>query len=206
MDLPPRTVKRLSQYRRLLEKYKNIKEAHIFSHDLALQLNLTPVQVRRDMMLIGLSGNHRKGYNIQELVTHIGSVIDHKKGYNIAIIGMGNLGSAISTFIRNSNTQMNVVAGFDVDAKKINRKVAGIECFSIKDIRKKVDELNIHIAILTLPMDVALDTAHRLIHAGVKGILNFTSMHLDLPAGIYIKNYDIITSLEEIGFFIKAKD
>jgi len=92
MNLPPRTVERLSKYRRLLEKLQESEESYIFSHQLARMLNLTPVQVRRDLMLIGFSGNHRKGYNISELLALIGKTIDREEGHNIAIVGMGNLG------------------------------------------------------------------------------------------------------------------
>jgi redox-sensing transcriptional repressor len=66
-----------------------------------------------------------------------------------------------------------------------------------------IRELNIRIAILTVPPEAAADTTAQLIQAGIRGILNFTSVHLDVPPDIYLKNYDIITSLEEIGFFIK---
>lgn len=104
--LPPRTVERLSKYRRLLYKYRDLEEAHIFSHKLA------------------------------DLFKQI-------------ILGK-----------------------------------------------------TIHIAILTVPPESAAQTAILLQQAGIKGILNFTSVHLDVTPEIYLKNYDIITSLEEIGFFI----
>ena len=70
MKLPATTVARLSKYRRMLSRIDD-ENTHIFSHDLANLLNLTPEQVRRDLMLVGLTGNHRKGYNIRELVDFI---------------------------------------------------------------------------------------------------------------------------------------
>jgi redox-sensing transcriptional repressor len=203
MRLPPRTVERLSKYRRLLSNYHPSEGAHIFSHDLARMLNLTPVQVRRDLMLVGLTGNHRKGYNIKELIALIGRVIDREKGHNIAIVGIGNLGRAVTAFIRKSHTKMNIVAAFDIDKDKINSEVAGVPCFHISEISKKVKELSVDIAILTVSPDAAVDITNILLNANIRGILNFTSVHLDVPDDVYLKNYDIITSLEEIGFFIK---
>ena len=73
--LPKKTVERLSKYRRILGKYRNLEEPHIYSHDLARMLNITSAQVRRDIMLIGFNGNHRKGYNVKELVDLIGEKI-----------------------------------------------------------------------------------------------------------------------------------
>lgn len=204
MNLPPRTIERLSKYRRLLNKYLRVEKAYIYSHDLARMLDLTPVQVRRDLMLIGLSGNHRKGYSINELIELIGQTIDAKNGQNIAIVGIGNLGRAVTAFIRKTETKMNIVAAFDIAPEKVDSEVAGVPCFHISNISKKVKELSIDIAVLTVSPDAAVDIANILIDSGVRGILNFTSEHLDVPDTIYLKDYDIITSLEEIGFFIKS--
>lgn len=203
MKLPPRTVERLSKYRRLLDKYKDMDEAHIYSHKLAGLLNLTPEQVRRDLMLIGLTGNHRKGYNIKALIGMIGKTIDRKEGYQVAIVGIGNLGRAVLRFIRKAETKMNIVAAFDIDENKINTRLAEVPCFDLKEASKVIEEKNIRIAILTVPPEAAADTAAKLLQWGIRGILNFTSVHLDVPQDIYLKDYDIITSLEEIGFFIK---
>jgi len=201
--LPPRSVERLSKYRRLLSNLDAGNREFIFSHDLAQLLNLTPEQVRRDLMLIGLTGNRRKGYSIKALIELIGKTIDKEEGHNVAIIGIGNLGKAITAFIRKARTKLNIVAAFDVDASKINRETAGVTCYNISQIPYMVEKLNISIVILTVPSDVVKEITTSLINSGVKGILNFTSVHLDVPPGVYLKDYDIITSLEEIGFFIK---
>ncbi len=203
MELSPRTIERLSKYRRLLEKYKKSEGAYIFSHHLARLLDLTPVQVRRDLMLIGLSGNHRKGYHIGELIKLVGKTIDEEKGHNIAIIGMGNLGRAVTRFIRKNKTKMNIVAGFDIDPAKINEEVHGVPCYHISTIHSYIKKLSIDIGVLTTSAEAAQNIADLLVDSGVHGLLNFTSVHLDVPSNVYLKDYDIMTSLEEIGFFIK---
>ena len=103
--LPPRSVERLSKYRRLLSNLDYSNGEFIFSHDLAQLLNLTPEQVRRDLMLIGLTGNRRKGYSINALIELIGKTIDKEEGHNVAIVGVGNLGRAITAFIRKVQNQ-----------------------------------------------------------------------------------------------------
>lgn len=202
MKLPATTVARLSKYRRMLGSI-NYKNTYIFSHNLAKLLNLTPEQVRRDLMLMGLTGNHRKGYNIKELIDLIGKTIDSEKGHNVAIVGMGNLGMAITAFIRRAKTNLNIVAAFDIDSEKIGGKVADVTCYHVNDITDIVRKLSISIAVLTVPPGDAIDVATLLINSGIKGILNFTSVHIDVPSDVYLKDSNIITSLEEIGFFIK---
>jgi len=90
-NLPHKTIERLSQYRRALLICLDKGKTHIFSHEIAKIQHITPVQVRRDLMLIGYSGTLRKGYNIQELIDLIGTIIDTEEGLKATIIGMGNL-------------------------------------------------------------------------------------------------------------------
>ncbi len=203
MKLPPRCVERLSKYRRLLSTMNYTDGEYIFSHHLADLLNLSPEQVRRDLMLIGLGGNRRKGYPVKALVELIGRTIDKEEGHNVAIVGAGNLGKAILRFLRKAHTKLHIVAAFDIDNNKINKEISGITCYHINRIPEVVKELQISIAVLTVPSEVAKEVAESLISNGVKGILNFTAVHFDLPPDVYLKDYDIITSLEEIGFFIK---
>ena len=205
MKLPATTIARLSKYRRMLGSF-NYGNTHIFSHNLAELLNLTPEQVRRDLMLIGLTGNHRKGYNIKELIDLVGKTIDSEMGHNVAIVGMGNLGVAVTAFIRRAKTRLNIVAAFDIDSKKIGKKAADVTCYHVNDITDIVKDLSISIAVLTVPPGEAIGVATLLIKSGIKGILNFTSVHIDVPSHVYLKDSNIITSLEEIGFFIKEWD
>lgn len=200
--LPPRTVERLSKYRRVLDKYKDLEETHIHSHKLAALLNLTPEQVRRDLMLIGINGNRRKGYCIKDLIDLIGHTIDRQYSHKVALVGIGNLGKAVLNFIRKANTRMNIAAAFDIDTYKLTTQVAGVPCYDLALAEYVIQKEQIKIAILTVPPDAASQTVHLLLQSGIKGILNFTSVPLDVPSGIYTKDYDIITSLEEIGFFI----
>src|SRR5512137_1744588 len=107
MKLPGKTVERLSEYRRTLLECLNEKRNFIFSHDLAAMLHITAVQVRRDLMLIGYTSVLRKGYDIKELINKIGTVLDSDKGINVAIIGIGNLGRAVTSYFRGKRSQLN---------------------------------------------------------------------------------------------------
>lgn len=205
MKLPKRTVQRLSRYRRLLSKYRYMSEAYIFSHDLARLLNLNPVQVRRDLMLIGSSGNHRKGYNVNELNDLIGETIDSTEVQKIGIVGAGRLGEAVLNYLDGEELNLQIVSVFDIDPKKIGKKFSDVECHDISKIPQEVLDKNISIGIIAVPSEFATSIADILLSSGVEGILNFTNVHLDLPKSIYLKEFDIITSLEEMAYFVKTK-
>jgi redox-sensing transcriptional repressor len=203
MNLPEKTVERLSEYRRTLLDCIIQGKSHIYSHELAALLHNTAVQVRRDMMLMGFTSMQRKGYAIKELIDAIGELIDTAEGLNVAVVGVGNLGRAITGYFRGKRSKLNIVATFDIDPEKIGRMIAGVKCYSMDDFQKLTDELQISIAILTVPPEHSRKTADFVAAHGIKGILNFTTVPLNMPPHVYLEEYDLITSLEKIAYFVK---
>ena len=201
--LPGKTVERLSEYRRQLLGCLTENKNYIFSHDLAGLLHITSVQVRRDLMLIGYSSILRKGYDVRELIDTIGGIIDSSEGLNVAIIGIGNLGRAVTGYFRGKRSKLNVVASFDDDPQKVNKVISGVKCYNVQDMEQVIRELNIRIAILTVPADFAKRMAEEVVRFGIKGILNFTTVPLNVPSGIYLEEYDMITSIEKVAYFVK---
>lgn len=206
MNLPPKSVERLSQYRRILYSNLDKGKEHIYSHELASQLHLTPVQVRRDIMLIGYSGTQRKGYVIEDLIQRIGEILDGNKKINTAIIGMGNLGKAITSYFNGKRTKLDIAAAFDVDEQKINRVISNVRCYHINQLGEKIKELDISIAIMTLSPEHAQEVADQLVVNNIKGILNFTSVPLSIPEHIYVEDYDMVTSMEKVAYFVNHND
>lgn len=201
--LPGKTVERLSQYRRALSASLAANRNYVFSHELAALLHITAVQVRRDLMLIGYGSVMRKGYDVRELIRTIGSIIDAPSGLNVAIMGMGNLGRAITGYFRGKRTNMNVVAAFDVDPQKVDKVVAGVKCFHLDQIKRLKGELDISIAVLAVPTDQAVTVATMLVSNGIKGIMNFTTVPLNVPDNVYLEEFDMITSIEKVAYFVK---
>ena len=179
---------------------------HVYSHELAGLHNITAVQVRRDIMLIGYSTTLKKGYDVKALIDVIGDIIDTELGLNAAIIGIGNLGRAITSYFNGKRTKLKIAATFDSDSEKINRVISGVKCHPIADLDKIIKELDISIAILTVPPEDASAVAEILIKAGIKGILNYTSTPLNVSDNVYLEESDMITSLEKVAYFVKEKN
>ena len=203
--LPGKTVERLSKYRRALLGSLAENRSYIFSHELAALLHITAVQVRRDLMLIGYGSVMRKGYDIRVLINTIGDIIDAPGGLNVAIIGMGNLGRAITGYFRGKRTNLNVIAAFDIDPQKVDKVVAGVKCYPIDQIRKLKSELDITIAVLTVPPDQAVTVTALLVGNGIKGIMNFTTVPLNVPDNVHLEEFDMITSIEKVAYFVREK-
>jgi redox-sensing transcriptional repressor len=201
--LPGKTVERLSEYRRQLLGCLAENKNYIYSHDLAGLLHITAVQVRRDLMLIGYSSVLRKGYDIRELIDTIGRIIDSDEGLNVAIIGIGNLGRAVTGYFRGKRSKLNIVASFDNDPQKVNKVISGVKCYHTQDMEAMIKDMDIRIAILTIPADYAKSMVEEIVRYGIKGILNFTTVPLNVPSGVYLEEYDMITSIEKVAYFVK---
>lgn len=201
--LPGKTVERLSEYRRTLLGCLSEKKNFIYSHDLAARLHITAVQVRRDLMLIGYSSVQRKGYDVRELIDTIGKIIDSETSLNVAIVGIGNLGRAVAGYFRGKRSKLNIVASFDNDPQKINKVISGVKCYPYSDAERLIRELDIRISILTVPPDFAREVAEEMVRFGIRGILNYTTISLNVPDGIYLEEYDMITSIEKVAYFVK---
>ena len=203
MKLPERTVERISEYRRTLLNCLAEGKTHIYSHELAQMHHNTAVQVRRDIMFIGYSSMQRKGYDVRELIDVIGSILDSQKVLNVAVVGIGNLGRAITSYFMGKRSKLDIVAAFDVDPSKVDRVIAGVKCYPIAKMQDVIREKDISIAIITVPADQARDIAEQLHLAGVKGLLNFTTVPLNVSPEVYIDEYDMVTSLEKVAYFVK---
>jgi len=179
------------------------EKTHVFSHEIAQMLHITPVQVRRDLMLIGYSGNLRKGYDIKELIDLIGKIIDTDKGQNVAVVGLGNLGRAIISYFKGKRTKLTIVAAFDMNPEKVDRMYDGVPCFHNNRLQEIIRNKNISIGIITVPADQAPVVAETLVSAGIKGILNYSPKSLNVSPPVYLEEYDMITSLEKVAFFAK---
>lgn len=206
MKLPPKSIERLSQYRRILLNNLEKGKEYIYSHELASQLHFTPVQVRRDIMLIGYTGTQRKGYVIKDLIGRIGEILDGESNTNAIIIGMGNLGKAITSYFNGKRTKIEIVAAFDTDEQKINRVISNVRCYHISSIKEKLQNLDASVAIMTLSPEAAQEVADQLVLHDIKGILNFTSIPLNIPDHIYIEDYDMVTSIEKVAYFVNHND
>ncbi len=205
IKLPEKTIGRLSEYRRTLLTCLGKGKTHIYSHELANLHNITAVQVRRDIMLIGYSTTLKKGYDVKALISVISGLIDTDQGMNAAVIGVGNLGKAITSYFNGKRTKLKIVATFDTDPEKANRVIAGVKCYPMSDINKLVKDFDIRIGIMTVPPENAVSVSESLVNAGIKGILNYTSTPLNVPANVHLEEYDMITSLEKVAYFVKEK-
>lgn len=205
-NIPEKTIERLSEYRRTLLACHKQGITHIFSHVLAGMHGITAVQVRRDLMLIGFSSDTKKGYDVKVLIEFINGILDSQNVMNVAVIGMGNLGQAITKYFNGKGLKLRIVAAFDVDPQKVESVIDDIPCYHMDRFEEVVATMEISIVVISSPTRIAPSLVVPIINAGIKGVLNFTSAPLSFPQGIVAENYDITTILEKVAYFVKESD
>ena len=196
-EIPEKTIERLSEYRRTLLACHNQGITHIFSHVLAGIHGITAVQVRRDLMLIGFSSDTKKGYDVEVLIDFISGILDSPNVVNIGVLGK---------YFNGRRSKLRIVASFDVDGDKVGHEIDGIPCYGMESFEEQVQKSDIKIVILSSPTSIASELVVPIINAGIKGVLNFTSMPLNFPRGIFVENYDITTVLEKVAYFVKEAE
>lgn len=200
-QLPENTVERLSHYRRVLLNYQFLDHAYIFSHNLARLSKTNPVTVRRDLMLINVSGDVHKGYVISDLIEQISEAIDSDQTEKVAFIGIGDLGKTVYDYFTQFNEKLVVAAAFKFGAIKCVTQDE-VPLYNIADLMQVIKKEGITICVVAVPREFANDISQILVNSGVRGILNFSSVPLQLPAHIYVEQYDMITKLEKIAYFL----
>ena len=200
---PQKSIERLSMYRRLLRELLNDNIENVYSHHLAKTAGYTAAQVRRDLMLVGCSGNPKTGYQVEGLINCISGLLDTPDGDDVALVGFGNLGKALLPFFATHHKKLTITATFDNNPKKIGKTSNGCECFSMDSLKSVISENSIKLAILTVPSEVAQDVAEQLIEAGIQGILNFVPVPLQLKSDIVIENMHVEIALEKVAYLTR---
>lgn len=199
---PKAVVSRLSLYLRELQHL--IRDGHdtTSSTQLGSRLGVTDAQIRKDLAYFGQFGYPGIGYRCEELVRQIRKILGTDHDWPVAIVGLGNLGTALVGHRGFSQQGFRVVAGFDTDPKKIGTEIHSVPIFDLQRLASTVHEEAIRLAILTVPADVAQEVADQLVAVGIEGIMNFTPVTISLPPTVSIVAVDLAIELEQLSFAV----
>ncbi|MFQ6008349.1 MAG: redox-sensing transcriptional repressor Rex [Candidatus Zixiibacteriota bacterium] len=185
------TIHRLSLYYRALS---------ILAKELAKREKLTPAQVRKDLSFFGSFGTRGLGYPVNELKSKIASILGIDRTWRVALIGVGNIGSALVSYKEFQKQGFQIVKLFDNDQRKIGSNHKGIIVSDVKNLVKELQEAKIEIVIVAVPATVAQYIVDDIIRAGVKAILNFAPVNLKVPDDVHLRNENMAMELEYLSF------
>lgn len=195
------SLKRVFLYRACLVRLKLMGVEKVFSYTLANETGVTPEQVRKDFSEFGIKGNKRGGYEINGLLDIMENLFHRNKDHNIVLIGMGNLGLALSKYSKFVQRNMNVVATFDIDPFKQKIR-SDATVYSMSRLKEIIDRFRVKVAILAVPEISAQEVADELIRLGIKGIVNFAPVLLKVPTDVIINNVNLCDELESVIYYV----
>jgi redox-sensing transcriptional repressor len=189
----------LSFYLRQLDQASAQGLATVSSARLAAALGSTAAQVRKDLNRFGQLGRPGVGYGVEELRRTVRQLLGVDRRWPVAVVGVGNLGRALTRYRGFRERSFDVVALFDADPAILGTTVAGIKVSPLSKVSKVVAERGVRLAILTVPAEAAQGAADALVRAGVAGILNFAPATLRVPAGVALYPADLTVFLEQLS-------
>jgi len=201
--IPERTIERLCAYRRIMFRWHAQGKQRFHSHELAEEAGITSAQVRRDMMSLQTIGTPKKGYFTDNIIEELGLIIEGEGGQKAVLVGVGKLGSAIASYLGGMRPDLRVVAAFDSDPEKIGKTYDRIACRSPAELAQTIQREGALIAIVAVPSKVAQEIANQLVDAGVRALVNFTSVRLKVPEGVFVEDVDIAIALEKSAYFAR---
>uniref|UniRef100_UPI0032177281 redox-sensing transcriptional repressor Rex n=1 Tax=uncultured Draconibacterium sp. TaxID=1573823 RepID=UPI0032177281 len=187
-QVPEPTLRRLPGYLFFLEKVREKGVINISAPTIGKELKCDPTQVVKDLAVTGIKGKPRVGYNTYELCHALEEFLGFNRVNEAFLIGAGNLGTALMAYQEHQTLGIKIIAAFDVNEDKIGKHVGGIHVLEYNKLFHLSNRLDVKIAILTTPNNVAQDVAEDLVNCGVKAIWNFTHCNLDLPDNIIVED------------------
>ena len=176
---------------------------NISSRDLANFVGVNPWQIRKDFSYFGEFGTPGVGYNVEKLAKEIKKILKLDIIQKVALVGAGNLGSAVLAYTGFRIYGFDIAAAFDADPKKVGRKIKDIAIEAVSNL-PTLRKRGINLAIIAVPRGAAQQTADALVKAGVKGILNFSPCYITVPKKVKVITIDIAMDLARLPYYMPA--
>ena len=195
------SLKRIFLYRACLNRLRLMGVEKVFSYTLANETGVTPDQVRKDFSEFKIKGNKRGGYEINDLLGKMENIFHRNKDHNIVLIGMGNLGLALSKYSKFVQRNMNIVATFDIDPFKQKIRT-DIPVYAMSRLKEITERFKVKVAILAVPEISAQEVADELVRIGINGIINFAPVLLKVPKNVVVNNVNLSDELESVIYYV----
>ncbi len=200
--IPEMTVRRLSIYTRCLQQLEEDGVKTISSQDLAERFSLNSAQVRKDLAYFGEFGVRGIGYYVSGLKAELQRILGLDREWQVALVGFGNLGSALYHYKGFARQGFRIAAIFDDDPAKVGSSADGVPILPLRDLPKEAKARNLQLAIVAVPAESAQPVTEALVAAGIKAILNFAPGRLRAPKDVRFKSVDLSIELETLSFYL----
>jgi redox-sensing transcriptional repressor len=191
------SLRRIFLYHGLLVRLKTMGVTRVFSFTLAGGTGVTPEQVRKDFSEYGIRGNRRGGYLTSSLLRELEALFNRDRISNVILVGMGNLGQALSRYGLFIQRGINIVATFDIDPHKQKARADDI-VYPPERLQEIIDRFHVNVAIVAVPDISAQEVCNELVNMGIRGIVNFSPVLLKVPEYVVVTNVNLSDEIESV--------
>ncbi|MDD3369251.1 MAG: redox-sensing transcriptional repressor Rex [Lachnospiraceae bacterium] len=199
-EISQAVIGRLPRYLRYLGDLKDEGIERISSQELSKLMKVTASQIRQDFNNFGGFGQQGYGYNVEHLYEEISNILGLDQKHQLIIIGAGNLGQALANYMNFERRGFIIKGLFDNNPALHGKTIRGISVQPMDQMEEFMKTNNIDIAVLTIPKTSAVEIAEKLVQYGIKAILNFAHVDLNVPAGIQVENVHLSDSLMKLSY------
>jgi redox-sensing transcriptional repressor len=199
-------IRRLPRYLRKLDELTESGVSRVSSFELGRQLGLTPSQIRQDFSCFGEFGQQGYGYNVPALRAEIASILGMDRGFSAIMIGVGNIGRALTENFNFSEWGFHLIAAFDVRPEIIGTMFHDVPILSMDELARFLAEHQVDVAVLTVPKEAAVPVTEMLVANGIDAIWNFTNVELTAPdSSVLVENVHFSDSLLSLSYFVAER-
>ena len=200
--IPDIIIGRLPVYLRALQQLSEKGILTTSSQELGEIIGISAAQIRKDISQFGEFGKQGTGYSIPFLIERLRDILKVDRVWEVVIVGMGDIGHALARYNGFANRGFHITMVFDNDPQKIGQKVGEYEVFDTATLIEKVKQNKIKVAMLTVPASSAQEIADLLVKAGIKAILNYAPISLNVPPGVRVQHTDPVTHLQRMTYYL----
>lgn len=204
--IPDATVARLPLYLRALTALAESGVRSCASAELAEAAGVNPAKLRKDLSHLGSYGTRGVGYDVEYLRYQIAREIGQTQDWNVVIVGVGNLGSALSNYAGFTPRGIKVRALVDIDPGRIGHTVGDLQVHALDDLPDLVVDHDIAIGVIATPAGAAQDVADHLVEAGIGSILNFAPAHVSVPSHVDVRRVDVSIELQILAYHVQRRN
>ncbi len=194
-------IPRILHYLKVVQQLEKESKITTSSDELSKRTNISAFLIRKDLANFGKFGQPGMGYDVYRLKNYLLDIIGGKEMCNLAIVGVGNLGSALLNYKGFEEEGLKFVAAFDIDKSKVGKICGNVIVEHIDNMKESVKKNNVHIGIIAVSADSAQAAADKFIEAGIFSILNFAHVSIVVPQEVTLRNVDLAIELKALQYF-----
>lgn len=204
--VPLATIRRLPFYLQYLNQALAIGLTYASSANIGDALDLDPAQVRKDLALTAIVGKPKLGYPIEPLIAAIKHVLNWDVLNDAVLVGVGKLGSAMLEYEGYHEFGLNIIAAFDTDLAKIGQRAGNGVIFPLGKLVNLTRRMRIELGILAVPGARAQAVADLMVKGGIRAILNFAPVTIDVPRNVMVHNEILASGLALLCRHLKQEE